>query len=277
MLSQSEAHEAVSADLLRSLLIVVQLGTTGCFWVTTKSEGDGLRRDVHAMQVRLETKETSLAARISELQRVFVDASHLLSRNSADLGTSIAGLRSEIRETARMTGVVSAGVTDLEQGVSAMRTRIDRIEVRIAQVESGKPSGRSSPEELWTLASQAFEVKRYREAISIFERLAETFPTHVRADDAMYFRGQAFGHLAEWNRAIAAYQRLRTMHPDSTLADDGLYFAALAAKELRNCAEARTYLAILRSKYSKTNVSKEAQKLDAQIKKDAKKKSLCSS
>ena len=115
------------------------------------------------------------------------------------------------------------------------------------------------------------------QAISIFERLAETYPTHVRADDAMYFRGQCFGQLAERSRAIAAFERLRTMYPESALADDGLYFAALAAKELKNCTEARTYLAILKSKYSKTNVSEAAQKLDAQIRKDARKRSVCAS
>ena len=67
------------------------------------------------------------------------------------------------------------------------------------------------------------------------------------------------------------------MYPESALADDGLYFAALAAKELKNCTEARTYLAILKSKYSKTNVSQAAQKLDAQIRKDARKRSVCAS
>lgn len=267
----------LARPLLCSLLVIVALGPTGCFWITSKSEGDELRRKVGGMQVRLDTKEQKLAAQIAELQRVFNDASQLLTRNSKDLGTAIAQLRSEIRGTAETAAVVKSSVTELELGMRAMRTRIDRIEVRIAQAESGKPTGRSSPDELWALASQAFEVKRYKEAISLFERLAETFPTHVRADDAMYFRAQAFGHLAEWNRAIAAYQRLRTLYPDSALADDGLYFAALAAKELKNCAEARTYLAIVRTKFPRTNVSQAAQKLDAQIRKDAKKKAVCAS
>lgn len=259
------------------LLVVFVLGSNGCFWVTSKSAGEDLRRDVRVMQVRLEANENTLAARIEQLQKVFDDASRLLTRNSTDLGNAIGELRSEIRETASQAALVRTSVTELELGVTAMRTRIDRIEVRIAQAESGKATGRSSPEELWTLASQAFEVKRYKEAISLFERLAETYPTHVRADDAMYFRGQSFAHLTERTRAIAAYQRLLTTYPESALADDALYFAALAAKELKNCTEARAYLAILKSKHSRTNVSLAAHKLDAQIRKDAKKKALCAS
>lgn len=267
----------VARALTLSLVAVATLASTGCFWITTKSEGDELRRNVRGMHVRLEAKEKTLAMQIEELQRVFNDASQLLARNSKNLGSAVAELRSEIRETAKKTVAVRSSVTELELGIGAMRARIDRIEMRIAQAESGKATGRSSPEELWALASQAFEVKRYKEAISLFERLAETYPTHVRADDAMYFRGQGFGHLAEHSRAIAAYQRLRTMYPDSALADDGLYFAALAAKELKNCTEARTYLAILKSKYSKTNVSQAAQRLDAQIRKDVRKKAVCMS
>lgn len=290
MTSASDADDPVSGvvgahvgvmtlarPLTLSLVVMTTLASAGCFWTTSKTDGDELRRTVRGMHVRLETKEKTLAAQIDELQKVFDDASQLLARNSKDLGNAIAELRSQIRETAQKAAMVRTSVTELNLGVAAMRTRIDRVEVRIAQAESGKATARSSPEELWTLASQAFEVKRYKEAMSLFERLAETFPTHARADDAMYFRGQSFGHLAEWNRAIAAYQRLRTMYPDSALADDALYFAALAAKELKNCTEARTYLAILKSKYSKTNVTSTAQQLDAQLRRDAKKRSVCAS
>src|SRR5207253_2765093 len=64
---------------------------------------------------------------------------------------------------------------------------------------------------------------------------------------------------------------------DSSLADDGLYFAALAAQELKNCTEARTYLGLIKSKYPKSNVAKQAADLDAAIKKELKNKAKCTS
>jgi TolA-binding protein len=93
----------------------------------------------------------------------------------------------------------------------------------------------------------------------------------------MYFRGQSYTNLKDWDKAIGAYQQLVEKFPDSDLADDGLYFAALAAQELKNCTEARTYLGLITSKYPKSNVLKQAKDLDATIKKDLKNKSKCSS
>ena len=61
------------------------------------------------------------------------------------------------------------------------------------------------------------------------------------------------------------------------LADDGLYFAAVAAQNLKNCTEARAYLGVIKTKYSKGNSAKAAADLDAAIKKDAKNKAKCTS
>jgi hypothetical protein len=56
-----------------------------------------------------------------------------------------------------------------------------------------------------------------------------------------------------------------------------MYFGALAAQQLKNCTEARTYLGILKTRYPKSNVIKQANDLDAQLKKDAKVKTKCTS
>jgi TolA-binding protein len=154
---------------------------------------------------------------------------------------------------------------------------LDALEQRVAQIESGKPSANSGPDDLWKLGTQAFEAARYNEAIDIYKRLYQTFPTHTRADDAAYFRGQSYTNLKDWDHAIGAYQTLVEKYPDSDLADDGLYFAALAAQQLKNCTEARTYLGLIAQKYGKGNVAKQAKGLDAAIKKDLKNKAKCTS
>ena len=46
---------------------------------------------------------------------------------------------------------------------------------------------------------------------------------------------------------------------------------------MKNCTEARTYLGLVKTKYPKSNVLSTANTLDAQIKKDLKNKSKCSS
>jgi tol-pal system protein YbgF len=254
---------------------------TGCFWVTTKSEGEALRTDVTQLQGRINTKEKALDEQVAQLQKVIDEATRLLKRNNADIGADVESLRGELRTANGLVTAVNNGVNELKVAFDKYRkdndTRMDQLEQRVAQIESGKPSANSSPEDLWRLGTTAYEAQRYNDAIDIYKRLVQTYPTHDRADDAQYFRGQAYTNLKDWDHAIATYQQLVEKYADSPLADDGLYFAATAAQELKNCTEARTYLGIIKQKYPKSNVAKQADDLEKAIKKDLKNKSKCTS
>lgn len=253
----------------------------GCFWATTKSEGESLRKDVTKLQDQMSAKQKLLDDQIAQLQKVLDESSKLLKRNSADLGADVDALRNEVRTANGLVTAMNNTSNELKVAFDAYRrsndARLDQIEQRLGQIESGKPSANSSPDDLWKLGSQAFEAARYNDAIEIFKRLAASFPTHERADDALYFRGQSHTNMKDWEKAIGVYQILLDKHPDGPLTDDGLYFAALAAQNLKQCTEARTYLSILKSKYGKSNVSKQGGELDATLKKVLKDKSKCSS
>jgi len=264
---------------LALVLSVSLLG--GCFWATTKSEGETLRKDVNKLQEQMSSKQKELDDQISQLQKVLDESSKLLKRNSADLGADVDALRNEVRTANGLVAAMNNTTNELKIAFEAYRksndARLDQIEQRLGQMESGKPSANSSPDDLWKLGSQAFEATRYNDAVEIFKRLAASFPTHERADDALYFRGQAHTNMKDWEKAIGVYQILLDKHPTSPLTDDGLYFAALAAQNLKQCTEARTYLGILKSRYPKSNVAKQASDLDNALKKVAKDKSKCSS
>jgi TolA-binding protein len=253
----------------------------GCFWATTKSEGEALRKDVTKLQDQMSSKQKMLDDQIAQLQKVLDESSKLLKRNSADLGADVDALRSEVRTANGLVTALNNTANELKVAFDAYRrsndARLYQIEQRLGQMESGKPSANSSPDDLWKLGSQAFEAARYNDAIDIFKRLAASFPTHERADDAVYFRGQSHTNMKDWEKAIGVYQILLDKYPAGPLTDDGLYFAALAAQNLKQCTEARTYLSILKSKYAKSNVSKQASDLDLAIKKVAKVKAKCAS
>lgn len=261
--------------LVTTLLSGVLL--SGCFWATTKSEGDAMRKDIKGLDSRLSSKEQDLSGKISELQKTLDDAAKLLKRNSADLGADVDQLRQDVRTANGLVTAVNQQVNELKMALATQTQRVDGLEARLAQLESGKPSANSSPDDLWRLGSTAFEAARYNDAIDIFKRLVSSFPTHARAADAQYFRGQSHGNLKDWDKAIAAYQVVADKYPDSQLADDALYFAAVAAQQLKNCTEGRAYLGLIKQKYPKSNVTKAATDLDAALKKDAKNKAKCSS
>ncbi len=262
---------------MTKLPLVLAVTLSGCFWATTKSEGDAIRKDVKSINERLAAKELTLESKIQELEKVLAESAKLLKRNSADLGADVDTLRNDVRTANGLVTAVNNGVNELKAELAKMAAKVDGLELRLAQIESGKPSANSGPDDLWKLGSTAFEAARYNEAIDIFKRLVTSFPTHARADDAQYFRGQSYTNLKDWDKAIAAYQALVDKYADSDLADDGLYFAAVAAQNLKNCTEARAYLGVLKTKYSKGNSAKAASDLDTAIKKDAKNKAKCTS
>ena len=257
--------------------LALAAGAPGCFWFTTKSEGQKLRTDVTSMNDRLAAKEQSLDAQIAQLQKVLEDSAKLLKRNSADLGADVDALRADIRTANGLVASINNNINEVKSAVAASTARVDALDQRLAQLESGKPSASSSAEDLWKLGSTAFEAARYSEAIEIFRRLVSSFPTHERADDAQYFRGQSYTSLKDWDKAIVGYQALHEKYPDSSLADDGLYFAATAAQSLKNCDEARAYIGVIKQKYPKSNVLKAATDLDTRIKKDLKNQAKCAS
>jgi TolA-binding protein len=254
---------------------------SGCFWVTTKSEGESLRKDVTTLQGQINSKEKALDDQVAQLQKVIDEATKVLKRNNADIGADVDGLRADIRTANGLVTAINNGINELKTAFDKYRkdndARMDGLEQRVGQIESGKPSANSSPDDLWRLGTQAFDAQRWNDAVEIFKRLVQTYPTFAKANNAQYFKGQAYSNLKEWDHAIGAYQSLVEKYPDSDLADDGLYFAAVAAQQLKNCSEGRTYLGLIKSKYPKSNVLKQANDLDAQLKKDLKNKTKCSS
>ena len=70
-------------------------GATGCFWVTTKSEGKALRHDIDGLDNRVAAKETEIGGKVTELQSTLDEAAKVLKRNSADLGADVERIDDE--------------------------------------------------------------------------------------------------------------------------------------------------------------------------------------
>jgi tol-pal system protein YbgF len=256
-------------------------GLAGCFFFTSKGDGEALRRDVTTLQDRLNSKEKVLDDQIAALKTATEEATKVLKRNSADLGADVDGLRNDVREGKGSVEQVLAQLDKLQTAIDAYRkttdARLDQLDQHIAQIESGKPSPNSSDDDMWRLGQQAFTAAHYTDAIDIFKQLVTTYPSSPHAPPAQYFRGMSYTNMKDWDHAIGAYQQLVDRYPQSDLADDGLYFSALAAQQLHNCTEARAYIGVIIQKYPKSNVLSKASQLDTELKRDQKNKAKCSS
>ena len=257
----------------------------GCFWVTTKSEGQSLRRDVNALDSRVSTKEAELGGKVDELQKTLDEAAKLLKRNSADIGADVQRIDEEQRKLLGLLTAAQTGAEEVRVGFERYKQsndeRIAALEARLSQLEGGRPGGgggtTASADELWTAGKAAFEAKKYADAREAFKKLALGFPTHARADDAQYFRAETYFAEQQWDSAIGEYQKVFDKYADSDLADDALFRAGEAAEKLKNCTEARAYFGLIKSKYPKSSLAKKAGDKDKSLKAAAKDKKKCSS
>jgi tol-pal system protein YbgF len=265
----------------RALLLL--LFTPGCFWVTTKSEGRGLRKDVNTLSSRVSTKEDELGGKVTELQKTLDEASKVLKRNSADIGADVERIDQSQREA---LGLITAAQqtaqdvsTEFERYKAQNDERLAALEARVANLETAKtaPPPKQSADDLWTAGKTAFEAKKWSDARDSFKKLALGFPDNEHADDAQYFRGECFYNESNYDSAVGEYQKVWDKFPTSDLADDALFRAGEAAEQLKNCTEARAYFGQIKAQYPKSNLIKKAAEKDKALKKAASDSKKCSS
>ncbi len=258
---------------------------SGCFWVTTKSEGKTLRRDVKQLETRVTTREEELGGKVTELQKTLDEAAKVLKRNSADLGADVARIDDEQRKALGLVTAAQSNAEDVRQGFERYKQsndeRIAALEARLAAIEKGGTSTgggtTASADDLWTQGKAAFEAGKFADARDLFKKLALGFPTHDRADDAQYFRAETYFSEKSYDSAIGEYQKVFDKYPDSSLADDALFRAGEAAQALKNCTEARAYFGLVKQKYPKSTLVKKAGEKDKELKGAAKDKKKCTS
>ncbi|MCA9676307.1 MAG: tetratricopeptide repeat protein [Kofleriaceae bacterium] len=258
-------------------------GATGCFWVTTKSEGKALRHDIDGLDNRVAAKETEIGGKVTELQSTLDEAAKVLKRNSADLGADVERIDDEQRKA---LGLITAAQTNAEEVRVAFERyrattdeRLAALESHLAALESKGSAANmaAQADALWKEGKTAFGASKWEEAREAFKKLTLDFPQHDRADDAQYFRAETYFSEKNYEGAIPEYQKVWDKWADSELADDALFRAGEAAEALKQCTEARAYYGLLGQKYPKSSLAKRASDKDKSLKSSLKDKKKCKS
>lgn len=262
---------------------------SGCFWFTTKHEGTQLRKDVDNLDQRLRTKEGDLEGKIKQLEAVLDEATKVLKRNNADLGADFAALSEQMRVVQGLVTAAKSYTDDVRKEVAALKAsadndrevlakRLESIEQRLtAMEEKGKkqPETPATPEELWTRGKAAFDAGDNATAQRLFKQLVVSAPSHARAGEAQYYRGEAYFRDNDLEGAIREFQKAFDNYKDGSLADDALFRAGEAALKLKRCTEARAYFGLLRQTFPKSSLVNKAKAKDQELKRLAKNRDTC--
>jgi len=268
--------------------LVALFALSGCFWVTTKHDGEVMQQQIKSLDQRVGAQEQVLSGRVRQLDESIDKATKMLARNSADLGTRVDAFSDEIARFAgkleqlqRTLDAARSELAQVKQDQGQLATRMDSIERQLG-ITPGGPTTQSQPvtvdkKVLFDGAYQALQAGKFDDARKQFRLYVQAFPQDDKADDALFYVGESFFRQKDYEKAIAEYQRVIDTYPKGDMADDAFLQAGLAAIEKGWCVDAGAYLGELIRRFPQSPLVKTARtKLDY-VKKNAKNTKVCKS
>lgn len=180
---------------------------------------------------------------------------------------------------------------DTGEGVSELRERVVRLELRVDRISSylglepmipptkkdapaapeavpqvrnlAKPPAQPTPEIIIPLDQKLYDVnmdlyrkEKYEEAIAGFKNFLRKYPKSKLADNAAFWTGESYMALKQYEQAILAFQKVMKKYPRGNKVPNALLRQALAFYELNDKTSAKLLLKKLIKKYPKSNEAK---------------------
>jgi tol-pal system protein YbgF len=263
------------------------LALSGCFWVTTKHDGEVMQQQIKNLDGRLATQEQTLGGRVKQLDDSIDKATKMLARSGADLGSRVDGFSDELAQFAgrlemlqRSIDAARTELAQVKQDQQSLATRMDSIERQLG-ITPGQPTSQPvvtvDKKVLFDGAYQKLQGGKFEDARKEFRLYVQAFPQDDKADDAAFYVGETFFRQKDYEKAIAEYQRVIDTWPKGDMADDAFLQAGLAAIEKGWCVDAGAYLGELIHKFPQSPLVKTAKSKLDYIKKNAKNAKVCKS
>lgn len=239
-----------------------------------------MRADITRLRERIETMETrdtEINEQVDRLRKVLDQATDLLSRNSADIGTKVAKTETDL---AAMTGQLEEAKHLAEQ----LQKRLDDSDRRVAALEQvqGKIVERVAPtipedrETLWREAQSRLAGGMRDEARRFLAAYIHRFPQDPRVPQANVQIGESLMADGRHSQALSYFQKVITAHRASPSVPDAMWFLAQSFVELKFCLDAKALLNDLRVRYPRSPRAAEARSRLKDLQRMLKDKRLCS-
>jgi len=221
------------------LLVLAPAG--GC---VTSSQGRDMRRDILALQaqfdeLRAEKEELKATLKraskeIGSLERTNAEATELLRRNSADFGVQVDSLRTEVQ---RLRGASE----ELKHEIEVLKQRQTAIDAAKAKKAASAAEMPSDKDGLYTYGYERFNGGDMKEARRAFDEYARMFPNDKRADNAIYFAGEALFNERRYADAVVTLQQILTAYRGGDKEDDAIFKMGESFGAMGKCIESHVF------------------------------------
>ena len=269
----------LSASTLALVAITVSaaVGTSGCFWVTTKHEGEELRKQVDQLNQKVSSQQQSVDTQVARLKDVLDQATKLLARNSADLGADVSSMQEEQQKLNGLVMDAQRTAEDIHAAQNRQAQQLADLEKRLAEVEAKLVQTTKTADQLWSEGMADLRAGKLDDGRAALHSLIVKYPGDGKADNAQYQLAESFFKEKKYNESLRQFQAVFEKYPQSSLADDAAYHAGEAAEQLKWCTDARAYFGLLVKNWPKSNLARKARAQDARLKKLSHNKKKCQS
>jgi TolA-binding protein len=252
--------------------------TAGC---VTSGEGDRMRADIGQLKERLDAmdrRDAEINEQVARLRKVLDEATVLLQRNSADLGTKVAKNEAEM---AVLTGQIEEAkhtLDDLQKKVNDQTSRLGGLEnTQNKIVETVAPTIPDDKDQLWREAQGRLNSGRRDDARRFFAAFLQRFPQDPRAPQARILVGQSYAAEGKHTLAVAEYIKVVDSYPGKPEAPEAMWLLAQSDIELKFCTDARQILQDLARRYPKSPRVADVRIKLRELQKISRDKRLCTS
>jgi TolA-binding protein len=256
------------------------LGITLVGCVTT-GQGDKMNADIANLRKRLDDldeRDKDINQKVAQLRSVLDEATALLGRNSADLGTKVAKNETDI---AAMTGKIEEAthlVDELQKQVTSASSRLGSLEQNQQRiVDRVAPTMPEDKEALWKEAQKRLADGQRDDARRFLRSFIQRFPDDPRAPQGLLQVGLSFTQELKHSNAVAEFSNLIQRFPRAPEVPEAMWQLAESFVVLKFCGDAKAMYQDLAKRYPKSPRAAKVKERLHDVQKIAKDKNLCTS
>ena len=248
---------------------------SGC---VTSGQGDKMRDDISQLSKRMEMVEIRLNDQMARLRKVLDEATGLLERNSADLGSKVARDESEIAALAGKIEEAKHLLDEMQKRLASMEeTQQKTTQQQQKIIDRVAPSMPEDKEALWKEAQTRLTGGMREEARRFLRAFIQRFPTDPRASQAQLQIGQSLAQEFKHGLAVAEYLAVMSRFSRSPEVPEAMWQLAESFVVLKFCSDAKAMYQDLAKRYPKSPRAKQAKQRLQDVQRISRDKNLCTS
>jgi TolA-binding protein len=261
------------------VLAIWALGLAG--GCVTSGEGDRIRSDIAQLRDRVDAmdrRDAEINEQVARLRKVLDEATKLLGRNSADLGTKVAKNEAELAVVTGQLEEAKHLLDELQKKVNDQTSRLGGIESTTNKIVETLPA--SIPEDketLWREAQARMNGGKRDDARRFLKAFVSRFPQDLRAPQAQILLGQSYAVEGKHTLAVAEYIKVIDSYASKPEAPEAMWLLAQSDVEMHLCSDARQILQDLVRRYPRSPRTADVKAKLRDLQKIAKDKRLCTS